>query len=547
MSRGANGQAVNKGEAPPRLSNDLPDTGHLLEFRDAPIDLFWRVRNECGEVGEIDLAGTHITLLYGPEAQEQFFRAPDAQLDQGEAYPFMKPIFGPGVVFDLPVEQRKKAIRTRALRDEYMRRHADVISTETEKMCERLQAPGELDLLEFFGELTTYTSTATLIGNEFRDDLAQKGGEFAQAFQDLERGTDAYAYVDPYMDIPSFHARDAARTQLVELITGILDRREKEGRRCQDLLQVMDSLIDKNGDRRYSRSEITGMIIGMMLAGHHTSQGSAAWALIELLRNPAVMARVTEELDAIYADGREVSFQSLREIPLLEGVLKETLRMHPPLIILMRKVMHDFHFKNYTVKAGDLVAVSPAVSNRDPDFFPEPNRFDPERYSDDRREDARNPWSWIPFGAGRHKCVGSAFALMQLKGIFSILLRRFEFEFDQPSESYVNDHSKMVVQLKQPCGVRYRPRKAGAVSTASAERVQKRERKEAAARPFRVCIDKDLCQGHAVCAGEAPEIFELGPDERVHVKDEKPRRELRRKAELAARYCPSHVIRIEDL
>ncbi len=118
MSRGANGQGVNKRQTPPRLSNDLPDTGHLLEFRDAPIDLFWRVRNECGEVGEIDLAGTHITLLYGPEAQEKFFRAPDAQLDQGEAYPFMKPIFGPGVVFDLPVEQRKKAIRTRALRDE---------------------------------------------------------------------------------------------------------------------------------------------------------------------------------------------------------------------------------------------------------------------------------------------------------------------------------------------------------------------------------------------------------------------------------------------
>ncbi|MDP7073091.1 MAG: ferredoxin [Myxococcota bacterium] len=60
-------------------------------------------------------------------------------------------------------------------------------------------------------------------------------------------------------------------------------------------------------------------------------------------------------------------------------------------------------------------------------------------------------------------------------------------------------------------------------------------------------MDPDLCQGHAVCTGEAPEIFELGRDERVHVKDETPRKELRRKAELAARYCPNHVIRIEDL
>ncbi len=84
-------------------------------------------------------------------------------------------------------------------------------------------------------------------------------------------------------------------------------------------------------------------------------------------------------------------------------------------------------------------------------------------------------------------------------------------------------------------------------SSASAKRVEEREREEAAALPFRVCVDADLCQGHAVCTGEAPEIFELGPDERVHVKDETPRKELRRKAELAARYCPNHVIKIEDL
>ncbi len=535
------------GKRPPRLSNEEPDVGHLEELRAAPIDLFWRVRNECGEVGEINLAGSHVTLLFGPEAQEKFFRASDEQLDQAQAYPFMKPIFGPGVVFDLPVEARKKAIRTRALRDDYMRRHAEVISAETEAMCEGLQDVGDFDLLEFFGELTTYTSTATLIGREFRDDLAAKGSEFAAAFQDLERGTDAYAYVDPYMDIPSFHARDAARAKLVALITEILDDREAQGRRCRDLLAVMDSLMTEGGDKRYSRSEITGMIIGMMLAGHHTSQGAASWALIELLRNPDVLSRVVEELDAIYADGRKVSFQSLREIPVLEGVLKETLRLHPPLIIPMRKVMQDFHFQDYTIKAGDLVAVSPAVSNRDPNFFPDPDRFDPDRYSDDRREDARNPWSWISFGGGRHKCIGSAFALMQMKGIFSLLLRRFEFEFAQPSESYVNDHSKMVVHLKQPCRVRYRTRKAGVVSASSAERVLKREQQEAEALPFRVCVDADLCQGHAVCTGEAPEIFELGDDERVRVKEETPRKQLRRKAEMAARYCPNHVITIEDL
>ena len=126
-------------------------------------------------MGECNWAGTRVVLLSGAEAQEAFFRAPDAQLDQGAAYPFMKPIFGEGVVFDLPVEQRKQTLRTRALRDEHMRGHAEIDRGETEAMCDRLGDEGEIDLLDFFGELTTYTSTATLIGQEFRDDLAKKG------------------------------------------------------------------------------------------------------------------------------------------------------------------------------------------------------------------------------------------------------------------------------------------------------------------------------------------------------------------------------------
>lgn len=534
------------GSGAPRLSGGLPFLGHLLEMRKAPISLFRRVRSECGEVGEINLAGTHVTLLSGAEAQEAFFRASDEQLDQGAAYPFMKPIFGPGVVFDLPLEARRRTLRTQALRDVHMRGHAEVIARETERMCDQLEESGEIDLLEFFGELTTYTSTATLIGQEFRDDLAVRGREFTAAFHHLERGTDALAYVNPSLPLPSFRARDRARATLVDLIGEILDRRESEGRRCGDLLQVMDSLVDENGKRRYSRSEITGMIIGMMFAGHHTSQGVASWGLIELLRHPGILSQTVEELDGLYADGREVSFQSLREIPLLEGVLKETLRLHPPLIILMRKVVHDFHYRDWTVRAGDLVAISPAVSNRLEEYFAEPDEFEPDRYSSDRREDARNPWAWIPFGGGRHKCVGSAFAMMQLKVIFSIVLRRLDFSLAQPDDSYVDNHSKMVVHLKQPCRVRYQKRKPVEASGEHLDAARALREEEADLSPFRIVVDEDLCQGHAVCMGEAPELFALGEDEKVAVLEESPRKDLRKKAERAVRYCPNRVLRIEE-
>ena len=105
-----------------------------------------------------------------------------------------------------------------------------------------------------------------------------------------------------------------------------------------------------------------------------------------------------------------------------------------------------------------MVAASPAISNRLPKDFPNPDSFDPDRYEKPRQEDLVNRWTWIPFGAGRHRCVGAAFAQMQIKAIFSVLLREYEFEMAQPPESYQNDHSKMVVQLARPAKVRYRKR-----------------------------------------------------------------------------------------
>lgn len=100
----------------------------------------------------------------------------------------------------------------------------------------------------------------------------------------------------------------------------------------------------------------------------------------------------------------------------------------------------------------------PRRSQPDPEDFPDPHDFVPARYEQPRQEDLLNRWTWIPFGAGRHRCVGAAFAIMQIKAIFSVLLREYEFEMAQPPESYRNDHSKMVVQLAQPACVRYRRR-----------------------------------------------------------------------------------------
>ncbi|WP_341927111.1 cytochrome P450 [Nocardioides psychrotolerans] len=437
----------------PEVSYAVPDDGygHLAELRTDPIGLLMRVREECGDIGRFRLAERDVVMVSGAEGNEQFFRAPDSTLDQAAAYPFMTPIFGEGVVFDASPEERQQMLKNQALRGDMMRGHAATIEAEINRMVSQWGDEGEIDLLDWFAELTIYTTSSCLIGKPFREELDAR---FAEHYHHLEKGTDALAYVDAYADIESFRQRDAARVELVALVQAIIDKRVARGKVPKEERDLLDVLISVD----YSADLITGIFISMMFAGHHTSSGTAAWGLIELMRHPEVMKDVVAELDDLYADGSEISFQALRSIPRLEAVLKETLRLHPPLIILLRLVQEEIELAGHTIAPGTMVAASPKVSNRIAEDFPEPESFDPGRYLDPRQEDLVNRWTWIPFGAGKHRCVGSAFAMMQLKAIFSVILRDYEFEMTQPSEDYRDDVSKMVIQLQQPCRVTYRRR-----------------------------------------------------------------------------------------
>jgi sterol 14-demethylase len=441
----------------PMLSGGGRRTGQLMALRRDPISLFMRVRSECGELGRFQLAGRDVVFFSGAEAQEVFFRQPDEVFDpQPTSNELMRPIFGEGVVYDAPPEKRREMIRSPALRDKNLRSSAEIIAEETERMCATLGDEGTLDLLDFTAELTIYTSSATLIGRPFRESLTP---EFSRKYFELEIGTDAIGYLDSKVNIEAFRVRDRARERLIELVAEVIRERQAMAEPPRDLLGILLSL--KDGETlRYSPSVITGILISTMFAGHHTSAGTAAWTLVELLRAPHLMKRVLEEQQAIYADGRDVSFQALREIQHLENAVKEALRLHPPLIWLPRTALVDFPYKDWVVPKGTIVAMSTALSNLDPDCFADPLRFDPDRFAEPRQEDVKHPFAYVPFGGGRHRCLGANFALMQQKAIFSVLLRRFEFELVAAPQSYVDNYSAMVVRPKQPFEVRYRRRRA---------------------------------------------------------------------------------------
>ncbi len=528
---------------PPVLPGALPLLGHILDFGKNPHDFMMRLRQQLGDVAEFKLFHQDMVLMTGAEASEVFYRAPDEVLDQGPAYKIMTPIFGKGVVFDAPIQRKNEQLQMLmpALRDKAMRTYSDIIVGEVENLVQDWGGSGEVDLLEFTKELTIYTSSHCLLGPEFRFELNK---EFGAVYHDLEMGIQPIAYVFPYLPLPVFRRRDRARQRLQEMVAQIMEKRAGEAGNADSPANVFQALIDARYEdgSKLTAHEITGMLIAAVFAGHHTSSGTASWVLVELLRNPAHYRAVVEEIDAVFGQDGKVTFESLRQLPRLENVIKEVLRLHPPLIILMRKVMQDLKVKDYTIPAGKFVCAAPSVTHRIPGLFPDPERFDPDRYTPERGED-KNLFGWQAFGGGKHKCSGNAFALFQIKAIFCVLLRRYEFELAGAPESYRDDYKKMVVEPASPCRVRYRKRQAAVAALAD---IAAGDGLPGEARSFQVRVDFDLCKGHAHCMAEAPEIFQVDDKGQLTLLDANPPEELLAKARAAEKYCPAQAISLVE-
>ncbi len=434
----------------PCVSGALAGGGHFAEFCANPALFLTRAWRENGEVCQFDLNGLPTVLLVSPEAHEAIFRAPDEQLSAAEAYQMMVPVFGEGVQYGAPpeLERQQLKIQARGLRQDRMKLYAAVIAREVEDWLQDWGEAGELDVYEAFTRLTLKTSTHCLMGEDFRYSLTD---EFADLYHELEHSVSPAALRDPANLGDVSTRRDRARARLAELIGERIDQRRKSGKEFPDMLQVyMDARYDDGSP--LSDDEITGMVIWFMFAGHHTSGNTSSWTAVELARHPRFAAAIAREVDGLYRRNEELSRTALKEIPLLQDFIMEVLRVHPPLVTLTRRVMREFKYGKFVIPAGASVMVSPYVAHRLAHYFPEPETFNPSRAEPD------NVFAFIPFGGGHRKCVGNAFAVLQVKAIFCALLRNYEFELVDPPETYMDIMPSLILRPSEPCLLRYRRR-----------------------------------------------------------------------------------------
>jgi sterol 14-demethylase len=426
--------------------------GHALELRRHPVDFLMQSRARMGDVFRISLPGTrHSVVMTGPAAQERFFRLAEPDVSLREVYRLMTPIFGKGIAYDAPAELMEEQLGFfhAALREANLQRYAAGLAEEAELFFGKLSDDSVVDLYTAGNELTIYTSSRCFLGLDFRRRLS---GEFAQLYFAMEGGLSLLAFFAPHLPIPKFIKRDRARRRMGELIAAIVDERRRLGSREDDFLQALIDAHYSDG-RALTHEEITGLILAIMFAGHHTSGVTFSWTSALLAQNPEWCAELVAEQERIVGD-RRASLQDLRSMEKLEWTIKEVLRLYPPLILLMRRLQKDIEFEGFELPSGSMLMASPAVGHRIPEVFRDPDRFDPARFSPERAEDRKHAMSFVAFGGGRHKCMGTSFALIQLKAIYSHVLRNFEIE--PVGDLYEPDYEKLLVGPRLPCRARFK-------------------------------------------------------------------------------------------
>jgi cytochrome P450 len=226
------------------------------------------------------------------------------------------------------------------------------------------------------------------------------------------------------LPLPPRRRFERARARLDAVIYRIVEERRREGRDRGDLLSTLLHAVDEEGDRTGMTDEqLRDELMTIFLAGHETTANALAWTWYLLSQHPDVEARLHGELEEVLK-GRAPTAEDFPRLRYAEMVVAESMRLYPPAWAVGRLALEDHEAGGYLIPRGSLVLVSQYVMHRDPRFWPEPERFDPGRFTPEARS-ARPQFSYFPFGGGPRRCVGEGFAWMEAVLILATLARRW--------------------------------------------------------------------------------------------------------------------------
>uniref|UniRef100_A0A7S1ZJQ1 Cytochrome P450 n=1 Tax=Trieres chinensis TaxID=1514140 RepID=A0A7S1ZJQ1_TRICV len=451
----------------------IPWLGSIVQFATGPREFLQRAALSTGTgCFTVQLFGKQMTFLTGSDGHAHFFKARENQFDIREAYAMTVITFGPGVCYDCPQSKMAQqfAFFKNGLSDECFVRYMDLVQEEAASFFESEWGDeGEACLLESLSDLFTLTSSRCLLGDEIRAKWKSSG--MAEHYLALDHSFVPILFFFPWIPNPHRNKCVTARKLFEKMFKETIEERRKNPskEKSNDFLQVLMEAKYRDGTA-LTVTEITGIMIGVLLGGQHTSNVTGTWLMSHLFKSKEWMDEIMDEQARIFSTENldetlhpaKLSFADVQKMEVFDKALSEALRLHPPFFQLSRAVKIPSKFKGYNIPEGHIVNVSPGASHRLPDLWgDDADSFDPDRFSPERKNDIK-PYGWIPFGGGMHQCGGRKFAWNSLKVSLSWLLRNYELEFvgkgaeELPKEDYT---TMVVAPTSSHTRVRYRRRK----------------------------------------------------------------------------------------
>ncbi|RDB25752.1 Lanosterol 14-alpha demethylase [Hypsizygus marmoreus] len=489
---------------PPLVFYWLPFIGSAIAYGTDPIKFFFTCREKYGEVFTFVMFGRRITVALGPRGNNFILGGKSIVFNAEDAYShFTTPVFGKDVVYDVPNDvfmEQKRFVKVGLSQDNF-RAYIGMIEEEVEEFLKHdpsfavyqdkdSNEWGSFDAASALGEITILTASRTLQGKEVRANLDKS---FSKLYNDLDSGFTPLNFLFPKFPLPNNRRRDRAHKKMSKFYADIIKKRREGGSQHEyDMIEALMHQSYRNG-KPLRDHEIAHMMITLLMAGQHTSASTGSWVVLHIAANPDIAEALYQEQVKYFGtpDGklRPMTYEELRALPLMDSVIRETLRMHPPIHSIMRGVRNDVVIPptlsapsedtTYVVPKGHWVLASPLISQIDPTVWRDSFKWDPYRWNDPEGVAAKayavytdetgekvdygfgavskgteSPYQ--PFGAGRHRCIGEQFAYLQLGTIVTTLIRRLELRIDSVPE---HNYHTMIVTPKTPRSISYRRRR----------------------------------------------------------------------------------------
>lgn len=325
------------------------------------------------------------------------------------------------------VHRRQRRLTQPAFHRGRLEGYANTMVACATRLREQWREGEEVDISNEMMRLTLSIVGQTLFSADVQADAQKVGTALTLLIENLGRMLLPFSSLLLKLPLPDSQRLVAARGVLDETIYRLVNERRATGTDTGDLLSML--VFAEDADRpgeRLSDVEVRDQVMTLFLAGHETTANALAWTCWLLSQNPQVEATLQEEVSRVLGD-RTAGFNDLRALPYTEKVVRESLRLFPPVWTIGRLTVEDVVVENYTIPADSVVIVSPWVVHHDPRFFPEPYAFKPERWTPEFTA-ALPKFAYFPFGGGPRICIGENFAWMELILILATLRQRWRLE-----------------------------------------------------------------------------------------------------------------------